>query len=110
MDNNQRPKGRWRGGRYRRNNRNQQIPLEPSSPSAESTGDSLSLSDIPEQQPQQYWIPPFGIPPCGFDRDGDVEMTEAPPLDEEIIRLLKEGTIALHEVTTIMIEYAKHYG
>lgn len=109
MDNNQRPKGRRRGGRYRRNNPNQQIPQGPSSPSSGSTEDSLSLSDILEEQPQ-YWVPQFGIPPCGVDSDGDVEMTEAPPLDSEIIRLLKEGTIALHEVTTIMIEYAKHYG
>lgn len=62
----------------------------------------------PEDQPP-FLVPSCVLPQPGVDRDGDVEMTEAPPMDSEIIRLLTEGTIALHEVTRIMLETVRYH-
>lgn len=63
----------------------------------------------PENQPRPL-VPSCAVPQSSVDRDGDVEMTEAPPMDSEIIRLLTEGTIALHEVTRIMLGYVNYHG
>lgn len=84
--------------------------------------DVLLLPDIPAEEQPQYLVPSFEVPQCGIDADGDVEMTEAPPMEFDVIpllqdiRLLAEGTLAIddftramHNVTQIMLERVKCY-
>lgn len=89
---------RWRGCPNGRNRQNQPRPLQ--------TPPMVGFN----QHTQCDVTITQGFPETGIDIDGDIEMTDAPPLEFDLIQLLKHGTLTVHSIAELMIQHAKSHG